>query len=198
MNHDVCCPLIVLSSTLHTGTNQLPWMKHGLQAEFWKAPEVFRKGWGMGSFPTICSTFQMCLQMQTRRPRGQTTHILNWFSLTTFGLLVLERCFQGNGRWKRGVSTPAPSIIQSVSSRGEPAARVLGDRAGRWQVHVVAGFWAGGAGTANLVPPPPPCLLAQLPEQLARARLVCPWCLLCWLPWGSGVSARVPPLLTQK
>lgn len=151
MNHNVCCPLIVLSSTLHTGTNQLPWMKHDLQAEFWKAPEVFRKGWGLGSFPMICSTFQMCLQMQTRQPRGQTTHILNWFSLTTFGLLVLGTCFQGNGGWKHGCATPAASSMQIVSSHGEPAALVLGDGAGRWQVHAVVGFWAGGAGTVNLV-----------------------------------------------
>lgn len=102
MNHYVCCPLIVLSSALHTGTNQLPWMKHDLQAEFWEAREVFRKE-GEQSFSMICSTFQMCLQMQTGWPRGQTTHILDWTALTIFELLVPERCFQGSGRSKHGI-----------------------------------------------------------------------------------------------
>lgn len=59
MNHYVCCPLIVLSGALHTGTNQLPWMKHDLQADFWEAREVFRKE-GEPSFSMICFTFQMC------------------------------------------------------------------------------------------------------------------------------------------
>lgn len=148
MNHYVCCPCIVLSSTLHTGTNQLPGMKHDVQAEFWKAPEVFRKE-GEQFFSMICSTFQICLQMQTRWPRGQTTHILDWLSWMFFGLLVLERSSQGNGR---STYIRKCSFIQIVSLNGSPAALLFGDRAGQWQLHIaVMLFWINVVGIVNLV-----------------------------------------------
>lgn len=73
------------------------------------------------------------------------------FPWPLLGYLFSKDVFKGMVDENMGVSIPASSVIQIVSSHGEPAAPELGDRAGWWQVHVVVGFWAGGAGTVNLL-----------------------------------------------
>lgn len=102
MNHYVCCPLIVLSGALHTGTNQLPWTKRDLQAEFWEAHEGFRKG---GSNLSVWFAPHSKCASRCRLDGQEVIQHTFWTDLPRpfLELLVLARCFQGSGRSKHGL-----------------------------------------------------------------------------------------------
>lgn len=101
MNHYVCCPLIALSSALHTGTNQLPCMKHDLQAEFWKAHEVFREE-GERSLSMICATSQMCPRCRLDG-QGVKQYTFGQICFYHFCFYQFERWLQGSGRSRHGI-----------------------------------------------------------------------------------------------
>lgn len=115
------------------------------------------------------------------------------FPWPLLGYLFLEHVSKGMVDENMGVPTPAASSMQIVSSHGEPAALVLGDGAGRWQVHVVVGFWAGGAGTVNLVTHHA-CL-----HNCQSCRPGQSWC-ACDVSCADyfGILVCLPLLLTQK
>ena len=128
-----CCPLI-LSGPLHAGTNQLPWMKHDLQAEFWNLLEYSGRsrhnlsGW----FGPHSKWASRC--RQDGQEVRQHTFWMNspWPFL---GYLFSKDIFKGVVDQNMGyvnMSIPQSSIFQIVGLNRSPAALMFVDRAAGW------------------------------------------------------------------